>query len=454
MLDSGFQNKAVRTLATAGSSSDYAVVERNLHSRFASEYAVEPFYISLTLHDRETWRPQVQLVATVAPYEIFSALYAAPGAPFRTTMMPTGEDAVGRYWDDALRSSWGRNHACNCDPNLSIHRCRVIPVAYHSDGVEVYDGTEFHVFSWSSLLANKGDILDHKLLVCCIEENLLVKDKTFAELIFFFHWNNVVLESGEHPSADHLGKAFEPGSRRARLAGKPIAGDSVDQSWRCSFSAIFADLKEKVKINKFVRNYAANFCCEFCLASKSLLTTNAFDFRPEAGHRQHLTSHRHYLLTTSPGDLSPWSIFRNWDITRNKFDMLHVLWLGYAKDIAASALLFLSRSYYPLTDLDNALQLLWIDMKVFYRTQRQRCCICKFSHNTICFDGKNSYPTLTSRIKGANTKLICKYIAWKARRYATYILVCCSRMCCSVCLHCVALCACICIVLYVVRGIF
>ena len=186
MLDSGFQNKAVRTLATAGSSSDYAVVERNLHSRFASEYAVEPFYISLTLHDRETWRPQVQLVATVAPYEIFSALYAAPGAPFRTTMMPTGEDAVGRYWDDALRSSWGRNHACNCDPNLSIHRCRVIPVAYHSDGVEVYDGTEFHVFSWSSLLANKGDILDHKLLVCCIEENLLVKDKTFAELIFSF----------------------------------------------------------------------------------------------------------------------------------------------------------------------------------------------------------------------------------------------------------------------------
>ena len=40
---------------------------------------------------------------------------------------------------------------------------RIMPILFHSDGAEVFKGTEFHMFSRSSALVHKGDVLDHNL---------------------------------------------------------------------------------------------------------------------------------------------------------------------------------------------------------------------------------------------------------------------------------------------------
>ncbi len=76
-----------------------------------------------------------------------------------------------------------------------------------SDGPEIFDGTEFHIFSWSSALSYQGDVLSSKMLICCIEEDLLTT-KAIDELIHFLKWNIDVMESGVHPTFDHNGQSL------------------------------------------------------------------------------------------------------------------------------------------------------------------------------------------------------------------------------------------------------
>ena len=74
---------------------------------------------------------------------------------------------------------------------------------FHSEGAEVFKGTEFHMFSWSSALVHKGDVLDHKIFICCIEESLLVAGKMIEELIRYFSWNHDIMHGGCYPIKDH-----------------------------------------------------------------------------------------------------------------------------------------------------------------------------------------------------------------------------------------------------------
>jgi len=81
----------------------------------------------------------------------------------------------------------------------------IIPILFHSDGAEVFKGTEFHMFSWSSALVHKGDVLDRKFLIWCIEESLFVPGKTIEELIRYFSWNNDIMHGGCYPITDQCG---------------------------------------------------------------------------------------------------------------------------------------------------------------------------------------------------------------------------------------------------------
>ncbi len=71
------------------------------------------------------------------------------------------------------------------------------------------------------------------------------------------------------------------------------------------------------------------------------------------------------------------------------------------------------RFLYPDEETDSALRLLWVDMKTFFRSVQKFCGCPKFSKKLICWDGPKDYPTLSSRVKGSNVKLVCRYLAWK-----------------------------------------
>ena len=76
MVQAGVDNEAMHTLAKASGTN----AERTLHNGFKASYPVQLSFIPLTLHNRITEQPEIQMVATIAPYELFAALHSAPGS--------------------------------------------------------------------------------------------------------------------------------------------------------------------------------------------------------------------------------------------------------------------------------------------------------------------------------------------------------------------------------------
>ena len=85
MVQAGVDNEAMHTLAKASGTN----AERTLHNGFKASYPVQLSYIPLTLHNRITEQPEIQMVATIAPYELLTALHAAPVCFVRTPAPPS-----------------------------------------------------------------------------------------------------------------------------------------------------------------------------------------------------------------------------------------------------------------------------------------------------------------------------------------------------------------------------
>ena len=123
-----------------------------------------------------------------------------------------------------------------------------------SSGVETFNNVEYHIFSWSSaLISGQAEIEDHKHLICAVDEVKMVDTVTLEELADFLEWNLSVMESGRHPFLNHLGQELD--GPRAQLAGQPLHGATASDSYRACFAAWLGDLKERVLIHKYERNY-------------------------------------------------------------------------------------------------------------------------------------------------------------------------------------------------------
>ena len=227
-----------------------------------------------------------------------------------------GVDGVSQYWDHMSRVG---HHVCG-----SIDASATIPIAVHSDGGEVYTSTEFSMYSWSSCLTTDISTFDSKHVICVLPEEMKVKHTTDKQIIEFIQWSLGVMESGKHPVAGFLN---QPLSRsRTERAGTDLAG-----GWKAALSCTLGELKEKVKVHRYHRNYNCNFLCEKCLACKHLAKGNAYDFRDAVLWRRMRVCHRLYLSSTTVHDRSPWCSSRSWRTDRHKDDLLHGWWLGFIK---------------------------------------------------------------------------------------------------------------------------
>ena len=132
-----------------------------------------------------------------------------------------------------------------------------------------------------------------------------------------------------------------------------------------------------------------------------------YNFSPNAGWLKTITSQIAYIaLHTRLGRLSPWSRIRSWTTMRNLWDLLHLLWLGFVKDLLGSELFLCALEEHPQLSLDDALLLLWREMRLTNKLLRRDCNVKKFSDN-------NDYPTLHSLVKGSQCKSI---FMWLSRR--------------------------------------
>ena len=94
--------------------------------------------------------------------------------------------------------------------------------------------------------------------------------------------------------------------------------------------------QEKVRVHQFDRYYLCNFLCEKCLGCKHLPDMSAYDFEPGAAWKTLLFTDAAYKHSRSPK--SPWTCVKSWTMFRNRDDLLHMLYLGLAKDVSGQCL--------------------------------------------------------------------------------------------------------------------
>ena len=149
------------------------------------------------------------------------------------------------------------------------------------------------------------------------------------------------------------------------------------------------------------------------MGSRHLADFNAYDFGPSSRCRSVQVTQRHYEETHTGEQRSPWSLLPAWSIFANHYDLLHLVYLGFARDLCATFLLILAHTCHPHEDLNRALYLLWDEMKHWFRNRGRKCVVKRFDRNAISWKDAYDYPTLSSRIKGANVKLICIWLSVK-----------------------------------------
>ena len=158
-------------------------------------------------------------------------------------MLANGSDVLAgpacsplQYWNEAAKSTWGREHPANCE--YAAHKEHMVPINLHSDGVETYRDTEYHCFSWSSALSfgGRGDTFDRIVLILLLVESCMISGVTFDQVIAFITWSFAAMSAGIHPFRDHLGRPLT--GKRAAKAGTPLFG-----SWRGIFSNWLGDSK-------------------------------------------------------------------------------------------------------------------------------------------------------------------------------------------------------------------
>ena len=276
-------------------------------------------------------------IAVLNLFEVLAELYRSGLLldSMLDTAEPTEAEAMQRcehYWKSIDRATWRSGgeqprHPINADGELRKVRGRVFPLLDHMDGGEIYADRGYLISHFTSALAPDMDPDDCRLLTWCIAEDEIVP-QTYEELFVWKGWVYDVLLSGVWPVLDHLRRPYvgPPGA----VAGEPFAG-----GWRFGWGKGTADIKEKVRSQRFPRNYSANFICERCYCAKHLHGAgNPWDFTPESFWRSCKCSHAHYLASTPPESLSPYRHIPGWSISRNGDDIQHTGYLGFLKDVA------------------------------------------------------------------------------------------------------------------------
>ncbi len=204
------------------------------------------------------------------------------------------------------------------------------------------------------------DTLNSKHLMCLVEECVKIPHVTDEYLIAFIRYNLEVMQSGVFPSVGFRGQKLD--KDRQKLAGLPLAG-----GWRAAFFGCQADTKEKVKQNRFMRNWQASFICERCLASRLVESGNPYDFREGSNWMKLLVDHDLYIRSTPPESLSPWVAIPGWRLDRVLDDLLHNMWLGWTKDLVGQVLYERALDY---DTVEGGLKALTLDCKRWCREKK------------------------------------------------------------------------------------
>jgi len=100
------------------------------------------------------------------------------------------------------------------------------------------------------------------------------------------------------------------------------------------------DAKARVETNEFEKHYGCTFICESCMAQNPLNKHDPEmsyqDFRADSA--RHLTTIDDETYRRTCSNVSPWAAVPGWKLETCLHDLMHVLYLGTARDLIASLL--------------------------------------------------------------------------------------------------------------------
>lgn len=167
-------------------------------------------------------------------------------------------------------------------------------------------------------------------------------------------WSAKVATSGVFPAKGFWNEAFKPKSWRGKMAGQELAlgwrrdclpfethVPTLSVLCRGVYFSCRYDAKARVECNFFYdRYYLKNKICETCMACKPTGKNadphmNYQDFR-DGPRQQTFLNDATYRRTASI--ISPWHKVPGWSLHTCCHDLLHVVYLGTAKDMIGSLL--------------------------------------------------------------------------------------------------------------------
>ena len=166
-------------------------VERNWHNRLKRLYqcGLATFPIQVPMLNVKGEK-SVQTLHALAPHELFAALFEAGWDVFSESMFGEGgPGSVLRYWNEL------RDHRINYDSHLKTIKEWLIPTEWHSDGAEVWKGTDESIYSWTSSLVYDMHVHDAKWYYLGIDEDDKIPHETEAAVAAFCRWSLRVLDS-------------------------------------------------------------------------------------------------------------------------------------------------------------------------------------------------------------------------------------------------------------------
>ena len=145
-------------------------------------------------------------VHALPPSKIFAAL-SQNAAQFKKTMLG-GEDPhiVAKYWQHV--AAGGSTHRLATDPGLDQLAARTVPIYWHVDGVEIYNGTSYTVYSWCSPLACDQNVYDFMIPCLVIEASRMVPGITEKEIVTYLESEHVKLRAGVNDDGELLARGW------------------------------------------------------------------------------------------------------------------------------------------------------------------------------------------------------------------------------------------------------
>ena len=154
---------------------------------------------------------------------------------------------------------------------------------------------------------------------------------------------------------------------------------------RAAYFCMRFDAKARVETNEFERHYGCTYICESCCAQHPVYRhepeMSYMNFDPDSA--RHLTAIDHETYVRTCSTVSPWHVVPGWTLGTALHDLMHVVFLGTARDLIPSLLAdFLEHGVLgPVNEpVNQRLRKFSLEMHAAFRTERIRTfCLEKVS---------------------------------------------------------------------------